>query len=95
MTLKVKREKCDTCIFWPGNRMFLQRGRVRDMMESTADDGYIICHETLDPEAPEPDEDTGTRPMLPTEAICRGYLDTGRYPQIVQIAERLDLLEEV
>jgi hypothetical protein len=43
------------------------------------DDTHIICHDTLDIV-------TGTRA---TEAVCRGYYDTGRRSQMLRIAERL------
>jgi hypothetical protein len=94
-TVDVKATKCSTCIFRPGNPMHLQPGRVRDMVESCGDDGFVICHQTLSDDADEPDDDTGTRPMVAGEAICRGYLDAGHYPQLVQVAERLGLLREV
>lgn len=52
---------CDTCIFRPGNLMHLSPGRVADMVKKArADEGHIVCHATLDTEAP---------------AICRGYAD--------------------
>ena len=92
MTIKLKREKCATCIFRPGNPMFLRAGRVADMVRSCeANDGYIICHETLD----ETREDDSTRPMTENEAACRGYVDAGHWPQLLQVAERLGFLEEV
>lgn len=52
---------CDTCIFRPGNLMHLPRGRVAEMARSARrDEGQIVCHATLDTDAP---------------AICRGYAD--------------------
>lgn len=58
---------CDTCIFRPGNLMYLEPGRVTQMVnDARAAEGHIVCHKTLDTEAP---------------AICRGYADgpdTGR-----------------
>ncbi len=52
---------CDTCIFRPGNLMFLAPGRMAGMVkEARADEGHITCHKTLDTDAP---------------AICRGYAD--------------------
>jgi hypothetical protein len=42
-------ERCATCIFEPGNRMHLNRGRVRDMVdECKRIEGVIPCHKTLD-----------------------------------------------
>jgi hypothetical protein len=94
-TVDVKAEKCSTCIFRPGNPMYLQPGRVKQMVEQCGPDGFVICHQTLAYNAPEPDDETGTRPMVKGEAICRGYLDAGNEPQLVQVAERLGLLRKV
>lgn len=52
---------CDTCVFRPGNLMRLEHGRVAQMArDARAEQGHIVCHETLDTDAP---------------AICRGYAD--------------------
>ena len=52
---------CDTCIFRPGNLMHLSPGRVTRMVDDArAAEGHIVCHKTLDTDAP---------------AICRGYAD--------------------
>ena len=52
---------CDTCIFRPGNLMMLEPGRRAQMIrDARAAEGHIVCHATLDTEAP---------------AICRGYAD--------------------
>jgi hypothetical protein len=52
---------CDTCVFRPGNLMYLAPGRLTDMVKGAhRDEGQIVCHKTLDTEAP---------------AICRGYAD--------------------
>lgn len=76
----VKREKCPTCIFRPGNLMSLRPGRVKGMVkEATKKQSAIICHDTL-----------GTR----FNAVCRGFYDL--YPtQPLQVATRLGMLEEV
>jgi hypothetical protein len=90
MTFKVKSEKCATCIFRPGNPMSLEAGRVAQMVEECRQkDSFVICHDTIDHAAHErgvPGEN---------EAACRGYLDTGAYPQMLRIAERLGVVEEV
>lgn len=84
--MKVMREQCATCIFLPGNPMRLREGRVREMVrECRRNDSFITCHETLETV-------TGDRS---TEAACRGYLDTGAQPQLLRIAERLGIVEEV
>lgn len=81
---------CPTCIFRPGNPMHLEPGRVRSMVEeSRRKDSFIICHETIDFQAQE-DGVSGE-----DEAMCRGHLDSGAYPQLLRIADRLGLVEEV
>lgn len=92
--LRIKAEQCETCIFRPGNPMNLRPGRVKEMVDACKPDGYIICHETLSDDAPELDDD-GQRPMMDDEAICRGFLDAGHRPTLVQVAERLGLTEPV
>lgn len=73
-------EMCSTCVFRPGNRMNLNRGRVRDMVDSAkADDSAIVCHKTLG---------TGEN------AVCRGFFDRHK-TQPLQVAERLGLITEV
>lgn len=71
-------ERCDTCIFRPGNRMHLLPGRVRQMVEEVKrKEGCIPCHETL---------------ALPEQAVCRGQFDTLK-TQPLQVAERLGVIE--
>lgn len=73
-------ERCETCIFRPGNLMHLQPQRVRGMVnEIKRDDGCIPCHKTLD---------------LVEQAICRGQFDCVQTPTL-QLAERLGVIEEV
>lgn len=56
-------EQCGTCIFRPGNPMYLSPGRLRQLVdEARGNGGYIICHETL------PYADSPVPP-----AICRGF----------------------
>jgi hypothetical protein len=61
--IHVCAHKCATCIYRPGNLMFLEEGR-KDRMEAeaVANESVIPCHKTLGPGA----------------AICRGYWDTQR-----------------
>lgn len=69
-------ERCSTCIFAPGNRMMLENGRVRRMVdEAKIGDSAIICHSTYGGE----------------RAICRGFFDVQKTTPI-QLAERLGLL---
>jgi hypothetical protein len=76
----VCREMCSTCVFRPGNLMWLARGRLSDMVDAArADDAAIICHQTI-----------------PTEhdAVCRGFFD--RYDTTpLTLAKHLGVVEEV
>ena len=72
--VRVMAERCPTCIFWPGNLMHLQPGRVREMLaEARAADSCIVCHSTMDAEH---------------QAVCRGQYDVLQ-TQPLQVAERL------
>lgn len=59
--------ECETCIFRKGNRMQLQSGRVRQMIDgSIADDTAITCHGTIYWD--------GSTEL----AVCRGFYDRHR-----------------
>lgn len=78
--LRVRRERCATCIFRPGNLMNLNPGRLRDMVAQVREhDSYVVCHQTL---------------SEPLGAVCRGSFDE-LYTTPVQIATRLDAVEWV
>lgn len=67
-------ERCPTCIFWPGNRMNLRAGRLRQLLQEVErDQGCIPCHETLGDEL---------------QAVCRGQYEALK-TQPLQVAERL------
>ena len=78
----VLARKCDTCIFHPGNRMQLSRGRVKELTDSALrDDTVIVCHETL---------------YTGGQAICRGFYDRyGEQVAVLQIAQRMGVIAEV
>lgn len=58
-------ERCDTCIFRPGNLMHLQEGRVQSMVRAAqAGEGHITCHKTL---------------TWKLAAICRGYIEADKH----------------
>lgn len=58
--LRVCDRLCETCVFRPGNLMYLRPGRLRGMVrEALANDSFIPCHKTLDGE----------------QAVCRGFWD--------------------
>lgn len=58
-TVRVCDDLCTTCIFHPGNRMRLDPGRVKGMLnDAIATEGHIVCHKTLGTDEP---------------AICAGF----------------------
>lgn len=60
--VRVKAQRCPTCIFRPGNLMSLKQGRVRQMVDAARESqGHITCHSTLG---------AGS-----DGAICRGFAD--------------------
>lgn len=80
----IMAERCETCIFRPGNPMHLKPGRVKEMVTESIDDaGAITCHSTLYGQAEQ-------------EAVCRGFYDgyRQRVPAL-KLAERLGVLAEV
>lgn len=73
--LRIMREQCSTCIFRPGNRMDLNRGRVRQMLaEVRRADSFVTCHKTLGTGEP--------------GAICKGGSEA-YMGQIERIARRI------
>lgn len=76
----VHSTNCLTCIFRPGNLMHLRPGRVKGMVEEArANRSVIPCHETLDGD----------------KAVCAGYAGLRPEPDILQLAERLGVVEPV
>lgn len=81
-------DKCETCIFRPGNPMRLKPGRVRGMVrDAIGGGGYITCHATL------------TGPHNPTRtrnAICRGFYDAyAHLSNVLRVFGRLGGFTEV
>ena len=68
--------KCTTCIFWPGNRMHLMPGRLKDMVEQ-AGEGHIVCHQTL------PGNESGLQ-----AAACHGHYEAS-YTNFHRVMERI------
>lgn len=89
MTNRLLSEKCETCIFRPGNLMRLNAGRVRGMVQECNDPftpKTITCHDTLN---------DGKHPEF-GRAVCRGFYDAYRETNtILQIGDRLKVWEEV
>lgn len=78
--LHVMAEPCSTCIFKPGNLMRLDKGRVKDMTDSTdREDTNVVCHQTLG---------------QPVGALCHGSVER-RPGQMVRIGERLNAIVKV
>lgn len=75
----VCREMCSTCIFRPGNPMYLRSGVVRGMVDAAlADDAAITCHQTLGGDT----------------AVCRGFFDRHKTTPLA-LAIELRRLREV
>lgn len=89
--LEILDAQCETCIFRPGNKMHLKKGRVAQMVrDCTRDQSFITCHETMVYDDPDAGDPTASGPM------CRGFFDNhGHVSQMVRIAERLGMLEFV
>lgn len=80
----VMSEKCDTCVFRPGNLMNLEPGRLKQMVEeSVADGGGITCHKTIYGGAAQ-------------EATCRGFMDAhaNKVPAF-RLAAAMEIIVEV
>jgi hypothetical protein len=74
--LRIMAEKCSTCIFRPGNKMDLQPGRVKGMLEDVRrTDSFVTCHKTLGTGKP--------------GAICAGSSEA-HMGQVERIARRFD-----
>lgn len=59
------QEKCDTCVFHPGNRMHLNTGRLADLIKGNVEaDSALQCHKTLE-----------YAPEQLDGAVCRGFFD--------------------
>lgn len=60
--------------------MHLRPGRVKEMVEECIEnESAVICHQTLD---------------WDEHVVCRGFFDAHK-TQPLQVAERLDLIEEI
>lgn len=90
--LSILPEPCDECPF--KGRFDLRSGRLKDIMDETvnANDGagtYFSCHKTVG--------DGGPDAVFGGASVCAGWLEAvkriRRVPQLIQIAERLGLIE--
>jgi hypothetical protein len=77
-TIPVYAERCPTCVFWPGNRMRLNEGRLADLVSVNRARGTaLVCHKTLD------------RPRR-ERVLCHGFFVAyGDSTAAVQIVRRM------
>lgn len=74
--IHVCAEMCKTCVFRPGNRMHLDGGRLKGMVDASLEnDSAIVCHSTLNG----------------AHAVCRGFFDRHQTTPL-QLAEHMDML---
>jgi hypothetical protein len=80
-------EQCATCIFRPRDPMYLQPGRLAQLIaDALACDRYIICRDTLT---------YGPHPAY-RPAICRGFHDAYRYRSLaIRLMYAFDNITEV
>ena len=79
--VQVFASQCDTCVFHPGNRMYLKEGRLADIVRSNLATGTaLICHKTLP---------YGDHPEI-GQTVCSGWFTRyGSRTASLQIVERL------
>lgn len=92
--LSILSQPCDACPFV--GRFPLSRGRLKEIMESTqrpAHESYFVCHKTVD----YADEEQGSDAVYGPAKVCAGWMEAvsrvGTLPAVIQVAERLDLVE--
>lgn len=92
---KVMAERCESCIFHPGNRMHLRRGRVASMVAECREvGGFIPCHERMT--YVDEEEDGEPKVDYMESPVCNGFYEAhGHVSQAVQIAQRLEIVEFV
>lgn len=79
----VMADKCETCVFRPGNPMQLQPGRLAELVaENRNNQAALVCHKT-------------TYDQSPQEAICRGYYDAFGQDHPLRLARHMRIIEEV
>lgn len=78
----VRRRRCDTCVFRPGNLMHLDEGRLDGMISGADANGSCIpCHHHLHQGAD-------------IEPVCRGYYDR-HSSMTLRLAEAMEIIEFV
>ncbi len=96
--MNVLAAQCPTCIFRPGNPMFLEEGALARMVAACRrHDVHIPCHERMTQPETEPEAGPdGLVPINMDDPVCRGFYDA--YPgvgQVLRISARLGMLKEV
>jgi hypothetical protein len=61
--VRVQSGRCDTCVFFPGNRMHLEPGRLADLVRVNRGK-WLTCHQTLQ-----------IVRGYGHAAVCRGWVD--------------------
>lgn len=84
--IHVLAQRCSTCVFRPGNLMYLEPGRLADLIEQNRSrDTALTCHQTLVNNA-----DYDADP-----AVCRGYFDAYQHDITpLRMAVTMNLIEE-
>lgn len=61
--VRVRAERCTTCVFRPGNLMQLEPGRLKDLIDMNEQGGWLTCHQTL----------VYATGRYDTPAVCKGW----------------------
>lgn len=79
MTFKVCEARCDQCLF-SEKRTASKERMAQIVRECRRDDTYFNCHKHT---------------IAKENVMCRGYYETQAAPQMLRIAERLDIVSFV
>jgi hypothetical protein len=78
----VRKTRCETCIFRPGNLMNLEPGRVEGMIADADEaESCIPCHKHL-------------YQGVDIEPVCKGYFDR-RSSLALRLAEAIGVVERI
>lgn len=61
--VRVRAERCPTCVFHPGNLMQLAPGRLKNLIDTNEAGGWLTCHATL----------PFVTGQYDTAAVCKGW----------------------
>jgi hypothetical protein len=85
-TVHILSERCDTCIFRPGDPIALGPDWLRDFIASIPPDGFVTCHDTL----AQMRIFKGDR--YDGNAVCRGFYDSSRRSVLLDAAVHAGLV---